>query len=51
MKPVKRVLITTGDVDGIGFEITAKALNKIGPKKIFSFIILKTWLLRRNTHL
>jgi len=41
MKSVKRVLITTGDVDGIGFEITAKALNKIGPKKNIQFYYFK----------
>jgi 4-hydroxythreonine-4-phosphate dehydrogenase len=38
---MKKILITTGDVDGIGFEVTAKALNKIGPKKGFQFIYYK----------
>lgn len=40
-KNIKRVLITTGDVDGIGFEITAKALGKIGPKKGIQFYYFK----------
>lgn len=35
---MKRILITTGDADGIGFEVSAKALFKVGPKKGFQFI-------------
>lgn len=35
---MKRILITTGDADGIGFEVSAKALNKIGPKKGIQFV-------------
>jgi len=27
-----RILITTGDPDGIGWEVTAKALRALGPK-------------------
>ena len=38
---MKRVLITTGDTDGIGFEVTAKALQKIGPKKGVQFFYIK----------
>lgn len=38
---MKKVLITTGDVDGIGFEVTAKALAKVGPKKNIQFIYFK----------
>jgi 4-hydroxythreonine-4-phosphate dehydrogenase len=30
---MKKYLITTGDEDGIGFEVTAKALHEIGPQK------------------
>lgn len=33
----KKVLITTGDVDGIGFEITLKALTSLGPQKNTQF--------------
>ena len=28
-----RICLTTGDIDGIGLEIAAKALNKLGPQK------------------
>lgn len=38
---MQKILITTGDVDGVGFEITAKALNKIGPKKNIQFYYFK----------
>src|SRR5690606_12773894 len=31
-KPI-RIAITTGDPDGIGWEVTAKALNQIGPRR------------------
>ena len=39
---MKRVLITTGDIDGIGFEVTAKALQKIGSKKGIQFFYIKS---------
>lgn len=39
-----RIAITTGDADGIGSEITAKALAKIGPQKNVKFIL---WRSRR----
>ena len=32
-----RILITTGDRDGIGWEVTSKALNSIGPQKGVQF--------------
>lgn len=35
------VAITTGDPDGIGFEVTAKALAKIGPQKNTSFFLFR----------
>ncbi len=38
---MKKILITTGDPDGIGFEVSAKALSKIGPKKGFQFLYFK----------
>lgn len=34
-----RVALTTGDVDGIGLEVTAKALNHLGPQKGIQFIL------------
>lgn len=36
---LKKILITTGDTDGVGFEVAAKALSKVGPQKNFSFFI------------
>ncbi|WP_413559216.1 4-hydroxythreonine-4-phosphate dehydrogenase PdxA [Bdellovibrio sp. HCB209] len=35
----KRIALTTGDDDGIGFEVTAKALHKIGPQKGVQFFL------------
>jgi 4-hydroxythreonine-4-phosphate dehydrogenase len=45
-KPVKptvplRLLITTGDPDGVGWEVTCKALNSIGPSKNVQFFIYR----------
>ena len=40
-KVFKRVAITTGDPDGIGFEVSAKALYKIGPQKNISFFLYR----------
>ncbi|QDK36107.1 4-hydroxythreonine-4-phosphate dehydrogenase PdxA [Bdellovibrio sp. NC01] len=34
-----KVVLTTGDSDGIGFEVTAKALHKIGPQKGVQFFL------------
>ena len=36
-----RVLITTGDTDGIGWEVTAKALAAIGPKAGVQFTLYR----------
>lgn len=33
--------ITTGDPDGVGFEVTAKALAKLGPQKNSSFFLFR----------
>ncbi|MCX7978290.1 MAG: 4-hydroxythreonine-4-phosphate dehydrogenase PdxA [Bdellovibrionaceae bacterium] len=38
---MRLIAITTGDTDGIGLEITAKALCQIGPQKGFQFCIYK----------
>ncbi len=35
----KRILITTGDPDGIGFEVTVKALVRIGAQKNIQFYV------------
>lgn len=34
-----RIALTTGDIDGIGFEVTAKALHNLGPQKNVQFIL------------
>lgn len=35
----KTIVVTSGDLDGIGLEVTAKALAKLGPKKGFQFVV------------
>jgi 4-hydroxythreonine-4-phosphate dehydrogenase len=35
----KRIALTTGDDDGIGFEVTAKALHKLGPQRGVQFFL------------
>lgn len=37
-----RIALTTGDVDGIGFEVAAKALNKVGPQKGVQVILWRS---------
>lgn len=39
MSRLKKLVITTGDSDGIGFEVAAKALYKIGPIKNIRFFL------------
>lgn len=41
MASPRRILITTGDSDGIGWEVTAKALQSIGPKKDVQFFFYR----------
>jgi 4-hydroxythreonine-4-phosphate dehydrogenase len=36
-----RILISTGDADGIGWEVTAKALHALGPKKGVQFFFYR----------
>jgi 4-hydroxythreonine-4-phosphate dehydrogenase len=38
---MKRIAITTGDSDGIGPEVTAKALLKVGPRPGFQFFVYR----------
>lgn len=38
---MKKVAITTGDQDGIGFEVTAKALGTLGPQKSILFFLFR----------
>lgn len=37
-----RFIVTTGDPDGIGWEVTVKALNKLGPQKNVQFIVMRS---------
>ncbi|HWU42498.1 MAG TPA: hypothetical protein VN132_03635, partial [Bdellovibrio sp.] len=37
-----KIALTTGDHDGIGFEVTTKALHKIGPQKNIQFILWRS---------
>ena len=39
---MKRVHITTGDPDGIGLEVSLKALSLLGPKKDIQFVLWRT---------
>jgi 4-hydroxythreonine-4-phosphate dehydrogenase len=41
MKPL-RIAITTGDADGIGLEISSKALAKLGPQKGVQFVLWRS---------
>ncbi len=34
-----KIALTTGDVDGIGFEVAAKALDKLGPQKNLQILL------------
>lgn len=43
-----RIAITTGDPDGVGFEVAAKALNSIGPKARVQFVVYRD--LKQATH-
>lgn len=40
-KKVSRILITTGDPDGIGWEVTSKALHSLGPKPDVQFVYFR----------
>jgi 4-hydroxythreonine-4-phosphate dehydrogenase len=39
---MKRVLITSGDPDGIGLEVVSKALEKIGTRSGFQFVLWRS---------
>lgn len=36
---MKKIIITTGDLDGIGYEVAAKALHRLGPQPRCLFIV------------
>lgn len=37
-----KIALTTGDLDGIGFEVTAKAIHKIGPQENVQFFLFRS---------
>lgn len=39
---MKTIHITTGDIDGIGLEVSIKALNKLGPAKGVQFVLWRS---------
>ena len=39
---MKKILLTSGDPNGVGLEVTAKALEKLGPQKDVQFILLRS---------
>ncbi|MBX2995598.1 MAG: 4-hydroxythreonine-4-phosphate dehydrogenase PdxA [Bdellovibrionaceae bacterium] len=41
MSTLKKIVITTGDLDGIGLEVAAKALEKVGPQKGVQFFYFR----------
>ena len=42
MSSFQKVIITTGDHDGIGTEVAAKALSAVGVKKNISFVVVRS---------
>jgi 4-hydroxythreonine-4-phosphate dehydrogenase len=45
--PIK-ILITSGDPDGVGWEVTAKALNRLGPQSGVQFICFRSSVRSRS---
>src|ERR1700692_4963358 len=41
-KPALKISITTGDTDGVGLEVSEKALLKIGPQKGVHFLLWRS---------
>lgn len=39
---MKNILLTSGDANGIGLEVTAKALEKLGPQKGIQFFLFRS---------
>jgi 4-hydroxythreonine-4-phosphate dehydrogenase len=44
----KKIIITTGDGDGIGFEVAAKALARLGPQKNTAFFVWRSPRVQKN---
>ncbi len=39
---MKHIAITSGDVSGVGLEVTAKALHSMGPQKNIQFFLFRS---------
>lgn len=39
---MKKIIVTTGDVDGVGFEVAAKALHRLGPQPQSVFLVWRS---------
>ncbi len=39
---MKKIFLTSGDIDGIGLEVTAKALASVGPQRGIQFILFRS---------
>jgi 4-hydroxythreonine-4-phosphate dehydrogenase len=46
---VFRIGITTGDLDGVGLEVTIKALGEIGPQRGFQFFLMRGHSLEKRS--
>ncbi len=44
----KKIALTTGDIDGVGLEVAAKALSQIGPQKNCTFFLFRHFDLNKN---
>jgi 4-hydroxythreonine-4-phosphate dehydrogenase len=42
VRPLRRIAITTGDTDGIGLEVSIKALKRLGPQNASQFILFRS---------
>jgi len=42
VRPIRKIAITTGDTDGVGLEVTVKALQKLGPQAGSQFIVYRS---------
>ena len=48
---MKRIFLTSGDIYGVGLEVTLKSLIKLGPQKDIQFVLLRSGLFSHQKHL
>lgn len=51
IKPFFKIALTTGDADGVGFEVAAKALAKLGPQKNTNVFLFRTKNINKKQNL